>query len=271
MTSMGEQKKRELSLDDKYYYYEESVQNADGEVITLSEKYEELTGIKPKTLREDFCGTGALMCEWAKLGTDRRAWGIDLDLEPIRIGKKRHWDRLSSDQKERVEYIEGNVLTANTEKADIIVALNFSYFIFKKRLDLVNYFKNVREGLEENGVFFLDIFGGPDSQTLLEEETEYDDFSYFWDCVEFNPITHDCLFAIHFKPKGKKKVKNVFTYHWRFWTIPELRDILEEAGFSKTKVFWEEDGDDGEGNGEFFATEEVENCQSWVSYIAAQK
>jgi cyclopropane fatty-acyl-phospholipid synthase-like methyltransferase len=264
-----EGKKKGLTLEQKYEFYEASVQNAEGEVLTIQEKYKELRHKEPRVLREDFCGTGTLMCEWVKLHRDNFAYGVDLDSEPIAIGKDRHWSKLKESEQKRVKYLEGNVLDTKTEKADIIVAFNFSYFVFRARQDMVNYFKNVRKNMEKDAVFFLDIFGGPDSQTLMEEETEYNKFSYFWDCVEFNPITHECKFAIHFKPKKEKKIKNVFSYSWRFWTLPEIRDILIDAGFKKTVVFWEGDDEDGEGNGEFTQTEQVENCLSWVSYIAA--
>ncbi|MDH5581802.1 MAG: class I SAM-dependent methyltransferase, partial [Bdellovibrionales bacterium] len=147
-----------------------------------------------------------------------------------------------------------------------------SYFIFKERKQILEYFKKVREGLSDNGLFFMDIFGGTECYDVLEEETDYDDFSYFWDCDYFNPITNEVLYYIHFKDKKDNlKYERVFTYDWRQWSIREIREILEEAGFSKSTLYWEEDDDDGEGNGVFYASEEEENCESWVSYIVAQK
>ena len=54
--------------------------------------------------------------------------------------------------------------------------------------------------------------------------------------------------------------------------MSELRDLLEEAGFSKTIAYWEgDDEEDESGNGEFYATEEAENCEAWVTYVAALK
>jgi hypothetical protein len=51
--------------------------------------------------------------------------------------------------------------------------------------------------------------------------------------------------------------------------MPEIRDILVEAGFSKTVVYGEGDEDKGNGNGVFTPAEDAENCDAWVSYIAA--
>lgn len=266
---MPSSKLKELTLDLKYDFYENSVQNTEAEVQNLNKFYREVYGKNPFVLREDFCGTGMLMCDWVKQGKEYQAFGIDLDPEPIEIGKKRHWSKLHDDEKERVTYYNSNVLDPFERRADIIVAFNFSYFIFKKRQQLVKYFKSVKESLNKEGLFLLDLFGGPECIMPLEEETEHDDFSYFWDCKKFNPISNECLYAIHFKPKGGKKFHDVFTYDWRMWSIPELREILEEAGFSDTYCYWEGDDGDGEGNGEFERSEDEDNCDSYVVYIAA--
>jgi hypothetical protein len=53
---------------------------------------------------------------------------------------------------------------------------------------------------------------------------------------------------------------------------------LHEAGFSRVRVYWEEfiddddeDSDELEGTGEYFEATEVENQESWVNYIVAEK
>ena len=94
-------------------------------------------------------------------------------------------------------------------------------------------------------------------------------FRYEWECRSFNPINHHCEFSIHFKQKGRKKQRDAFTYSWRLWTLPELRDLMEEAGFSRSVVFWEGDDGEGGGNGEFTPAEVEEECAGWVVYVAA--
>jgi cyclopropane fatty-acyl-phospholipid synthase-like methyltransferase len=259
----------QLSVDDKYKYYEQSVQNPDGEVETLQDLYRDLRGVPAKTLREDFCGTGAVMCEWVKQGDDFHSFGIDLDPEPIFYGKKNHLTKLNKKDQDRVIYHHQDVFKFDGQKADLAVALNFSYYIFKKRKQLVEYFSKVREGLNEQGIFVIDLFGGPESIMPLEEETDHGEFSYFWDCDFYNPIKNECVYYIHFRPKNGKKIEKVFHYDWRMWSFPELREVLEEAGFAKTIAYWEGDGDDGDGDGNFTPTESVENCEGWVGYIAA--
>ncbi len=263
-------KKKEAKAFDKHYYYEKAVQNPSHEVEFLAKEYKRLRKRKAVSLREDFGGTGFLSCEWVMDAKSNTAVAIDLDDDPIEYGKKKHYARLSANEQKRMNYIKGNVLDENNPSADIICAFNFSYFIFKKRTALLNYFRSVRKKMGPESVFFLDLFGGPESQTLMEEETEHESFSYYWDCQKFNPLTNECTFAIHFKDAQGKKHKNAFVYHWRLWSMPELRDLLIEAGFSQTIAYWEEDDEDDEGgNGTFYPSEEEENCESWVTYIAA--
>ena len=53
--------------------------------------------------------------------------------------------------------------------------------------------------------------------------------------------------------------------------MPEIKDLLLEVGFSKVNTYWEGTTDDGEGDGDFFLADKGEDCDSWVSYIAALK
>jgi hypothetical protein len=117
-------------------------------------------------------------------------------------------------------------------------------------------------------MFAIDLFGGTEARQSLVEETEHANHSYFWDCDSYNPLTNECLYYIHFKV-GKKKYKRVFTYDWRHWTMPELVEIMEDAGFREIQTYWEGEDGDGGGDGKFFRTNKAENCESWVSYICA--
>lgn len=267
--------KRALPAFDKYYYYSQSVQSPEADVEFLQETFQSLCGYEAKTLREDFCGTFAVCCSWVQSKPFTRALGVDLDSEPIEYGKAHYLTNLNADQKMRLEVEQRNVLDASLPKADLVSALNFSYYCFKDRATLRDYFANVYRTLEPNGLFVIDCFGGGKCHESNEEETEDADlkYSYFWDQDEFDPISHHCMFYIHFKRNGEAKREKVFVYDWRLWTIPELRDILAEVGFKSTHVYWEGDDDDsdGEGNGVFELTKKGEECEAWVAYIAAKK
>jgi SAM-dependent methyltransferase len=257
---------------DKYSYYLRAVQAPEIDCEFVRDTYKELNGKKARAriLREDFCGTFSICCEWVKMHRDNRAIGIDLDPEPLAYGREHYLSKMKPAQQERITTVKGSVLTAHVPRADVIVALNFSYYLFKTRLLLRQYFIRARKGLRKDGLFILDCFGGMDCQKGNEERTKIDDFYYFWDQTGFNPITHEAMFHIHFKRKGENKRKKVFSYDWRMWTVPELRDTLSDAGFRRTHVYWEGTTRTGEGDGHFKRTENGDECDGWIAYIVAE-
>ncbi len=256
---------------DKYQLYHRAVQSAEGDVLFFKDTYRELKKKEAKILREDFCGTFALSCEWVKLSSKYQAVGIDLDPEPLEYGRHHYLNKLKPEQQKRIELFEKNVLSAGLPGADISVAMNFSYFIFKTRSEMKAYFSNVYRSLKKDGIFIMDLFGGSLCHDENEEQTNYKNFTYYWDQASFDPVTNRATFYIHFKVKGKPKEDRVFTYDWRMWSIPELREILAEVGFTKTHIYWEGTTKKGEGDGVFTRTEKGEACQSWIAYIAAEK
>ena len=151
------------------------------------------------------------------------------------------------------------------------MAMNFSYFIFKTREQMGAYFANVFRSLPSDGIFVLDLFGGSLCYDENEEKTVHKGFTYYWDQENFDPVTNFAKFHIHFRVNGRPKTEKVFTYDWRMWSIPELREILAEAGFKKSHVYWEGTTRSGGGDGKFARTEIGESCQSWIAYIAAEK
>ena len=151
---------RTARTSDRHELYEASVQEPAAEIAFIERAFRERRGALPVVVREDFCGTGYASCEWVKHRKGNRAFGIDLCEKTMGWGRKRHWDKLTAEQRGRMKYVKGNVLTARTEPADVLAALNFSYFIFKKRADLVRYFKAAFSNLRPGGVIVLDSYGG---------------------------------------------------------------------------------------------------------------
>lgn len=260
--------------------YQNAVQAPEADVEFFIDTYNKLRGKQALLMREDFCGTALLSVEWCKTDPARTAIGVDLDKPTLDWGQKHNIDAADGNMKDRVTLIEANVLDsdATTVKADITCALNFSYNIFKTRDALREYFTAAHKGLKEDGLFIIDMFGGTETMDELEEERDVDDedFTYIWDQDKFNPITHEMLCYIHFNFPDGSKLKKAFTYDWRLWTMPEVIELLKEAGFSKVRVFWEEfvdsddDDDEMEGTGNYEEVTEPENQESWVNYIVAE-
>ena len=262
---------------DKYYYYSQSVQSPADDMEFLERVYKEARGkrLTPKVMREDFCAAFLNSCAWVKRGRDRIAHGVDLDPEPLQYGKDHYFPLMPKESLKRLHLHQKDVLGKGLPKADIICALNFSYFIFKERETLKAYFKNCLKTLNDKGVFVLDCFGGAHCWEPNEEETEYKDhdppYSYYWDQDAIDPLTHHARFYIHFKRKGEAKRTKVFAYEWRMWTVAELKDLLLEAGFSKVNLYWEGTTKSGEGDGHFKISEKGDECEAWVCYIAGIK
>lgn len=263
--------KRPKEPFDKYKYYVESVQAPDIDVKFFRDVYKELKKKLPVILREDFCGTFSVCCEWVKLDKTFKSIGVDLDLEPIEWGERNFLSKLKSEQKERLTILNKNVLDADLPKSDIIAAQNFSFFLFKKREQLKQYFQNCFNTLNSEGILIADCFGGSGCYEPNEEETKYRGYSYYWDQDTFNPITMEGMFYIHFKRKGEKRREKVFTYDWRLWSIPEIREIMQEVGFSRTHIYWEGTKKNGEGDGNFKRRETGDCAESWIAYIVGEK
>ncbi len=262
-----------LSKDEKYFLYEASVQNPEADILFINKVYKSKYQKLPKVLREDFCGTGKLLCEWVSQGDDYRSYGIDLDPEPMNYGKKFHWAMLNDGEKNRAQYIHGNVLdpAAYPKQADVVVAFNFSYYFFKERNELLKYFKAVFESLKNSeSAFFIDLFGGTEARKVATENVKHKKHTYYWDCEKYNPLTAECFYSIHFKVHDKNTIyKRVFSYDWRMWDTRELIDLLQDAGFKNVYTFWEGVDGQGFGNGVFKETKLAENCESWVTYLCA--
>jgi hypothetical protein len=260
--------KTQAQLADVHQLYEDAVQDPEGDVAIVRRIFKKRYGREPHTLREDFCGTAAMAGAWVRAQPENAAWGVDFDPEPLSWGRERHIAKLSEDQQQRITLLEGDVRDVTHEKVDVTVAFNFSYFVFQERADLVGYFRKVRSTLLENGLFVVDLYGGAEAQRTLTETREHEDFDYVWDQDEFDPIHHHAMNYIHFEFPDGSRIDRAFTYDWRLWTIPEIREVMGEAGFSETEAYWERtDQKTNEGTGIYYRTERAADDPAWVAYV----
>lgn len=255
---------------DRYRLYEESVQSPGEHIKFFDRVYELANGTLPRSLKEDFCGTALLSAEWVRTRPGNVAVGVDLDEPTLAWAEENNLAHLDPDQRRRLTVHCDDVRNVVDQKVDIVAALNFSYFEFKTRDALREYFECARKSLGPGGLFVLDMFGGWEAQMEVTDKTRYDGFTYIWEQTRYNPITHLTQFQIHFKFHGGGGIQAAFEYNWRLWTIPEVMEVLEEVGFQKTDVFWEGiDPDTDEGNGEFSLVTDAENCPGWIAMLVA--
>ncbi len=264
-------KRSQADQADRHLLYERSVQCAEAELDFVEWAFRRLRGRRPQLLREDFCGTANVCCEWVRRKRTNRAIGVDLDREVLDWGRGQNLSRLSPAQAQRVELRREDVLRVSTEPPDMISAMNFSYWLFKERKDLKRYFRRARAVLKDDGVLFLDAYGGYDSFREIEEERELDGFTYIWEQAKYEPIRNGLICHIHFAFPDGSRLDRAFSYDWRLWTLPEIRELLEEAGFRRVTVYWQGFDEDGEPDGDFQPVEEGEADAGWICYLSAEK
>ncbi len=264
-------KSTQASRADRHKLYENSVQNVKAEIDFIDTTFQALRKRTALKLREDFCGTANTSCEWVRRRNNNVAYSVDLDPHVQDWGRKNTLTRLNPQQHKRVTLINADVMQVKTPDApDIVLAMNFSYWIFKERKTMIRYFRRVYSTLEPDGIFFLDAFGGYEATRVMTEVTDYKRFKYIWDQSKYNPINGHGLFKIHYKFPDGSRLNNAFTYDWRVWTLPELSEMLIEAGFKPT-IYWEGTDKNNEGDGIFTAATEGEADAGWIVYISAEK
>lgn len=164
---------------------------------------------------------------------------------------------------------------------DIVCAFNYSCCCLHKRKELLSYFKHALDALsKKGGIFVMDLYGGTSSEHGLKLQRKFSSFTYTWEQEEFDVIQRKTRISLHYQlHQPRKKIRNAFSYSWRLWSLPEVRDCLEEAGFREVH-FWIREMPNTEHNKKTrgFGTsrddkyEEVSSFQqqdAWNAYVVA--
>ena len=62
-------------------------------------------------------------------------------------------------------------------------------------------------------------------------------------------------------------MRRAFTYDWRLWSLPEVRELLSEAGFRESRVYV----DMGDSNGAYRWRTSFDNIPGWLALVAGIK
>lgn len=257
------------STADRYVLYQRAVQRVDREARFLARLFGRIAGRPALSLCEDFCGTALLCTEWVKK-RGRSAVGIDIDPEPLAWGAT-HNLAPSEGEPARVRLLQQDVRAPRRGPFDLTTALNFSYCILRRREELLDYFTRVRRSMAADGLFVIDVMGGHRSWRRCREPRRLADFTYTWEQASVDPISNAVVNHIHFHFPDGSRINKAFTYEWRLWTLPELRELLAESGFSGSTVYWEDGGDVRYGTGTYRARARVEQEAAWAAYLVAAR
>ncbi len=258
---------------DRYALYQEAVQSPEDDFAFLRRIYRRHTGREALHLREDFCGTALLSSTWVLRSKRHTAEGFDLDRKPLAWGKKHNLAPIGA-AAERVTLHRQDVRSPGLRRADLRLAQNFSYYVFQTRRELVGYFKVARASLAKGGMFALDVYGGSEAMAEVSEKKPLTRGArYIWEQNCYYPGTGEYLCFIHFRFRDGSKLERCFRYEWRYWSIVEVREALEDAGFKHVDSYFEQtDRPDGEGNGKFKLDQRgstSRDCVGLVAYLVA--
>ncbi len=245
---------------DRHALYEIAVQRPEVMIGFIEDYAEQVLGRTVSVLREDFCGTANLSAHWVCRGEDRRATGVDHDGDVLEWAD-RHNRRTLGAAGERLKLVGADVMRCRA-KAEVIVALNFSPWIYHDRPGMLAYLRHARRHVRPGGMVILDAFGGPGSIVPCLDERPFSGFDYLWEQVAFDPVTGRMVCRIHFRFPNGSMLRSAFEYDWRMWTLPELRDLLAEAGFASSDVYFESEA------GFIHQTETADgDTAAWVAYL----
>ncbi|XP_076960835.1 uncharacterized protein LOC143637288 [Bidens hawaiensis] len=298
-------------LPSKFSLYQQSVQSPKGDVSYLQMFFLTYVGGRaPLHLQEDFCGTALLSTEWLRSDSRRTSIGLDLDVEALDWCMENNVNKIGADLSSRIFLYHGNVLQPQEAKLvksnlqsmvqnitleenesgsepvdaiparDIICAFNYSCCCLHTRRELVSYFKNALQALsKKGGIFVMDLYGGTSSECELRMQRKFPNFTYTWEQTGFDIIQRKTRISLHYSlhKHQNKKLRHAFSYSWRLWSLPEIKDCMEEAGF-RSVHFWIRQMPDSEniksiqgfGDGKDIKYEEVTSFQqkdSWNAYI----
>lgn len=244
--------------------YESCVQNPELAVKLLRG----IHGASPRILAEDFCGTAALSRAWVRAIPHSRAIAADIDPAPLKRAKaefakvrSKSRGRSPAPAAQAVRILRADVLTSAPlakTRADVLFVGNFSIGEIHDRATLVRYLARSRKRLLKSGVFVCDIYSGESAFRVGTTQREHiladgTRVKYTWEQRSADPFTARVENALHFRVfKGSELVRDLrdaFVYHWRLWSIPELRDAMLEAGFDHVDVYAQlPDAEDSDGN-----------------------
>ncbi|MDX1610498.1 MAG: class I SAM-dependent methyltransferase, partial [Halofilum sp. (in: g-proteobacteria)] len=266
------QKTRMADRADVHELYQESVQGVEFELDFVDDTFHAIRGRRPKRIREDFCGTALSASEWVTRSPENEAVGVDIDPEVLDWGREHNAAELKPDEQQRLELLAEDVMEVDAGQFDVVQAFNFSYWFFQERESMKAYFQRVYESLVDDGIAFFDVFGGFEAHQTQREKTKLDGFTYIWEQASYNPLSAEMVCYIHFHFPDGSKLKRAFTYHWRLWGAKELREILAEVGFRRTRLYVQAfDDDTDEPIDRFDETEVIPDHATFIAYLVAEK
>lgn len=256
-----------MSEYDKHDLYELCVQSPKDLIPLLRA----IHGDDPSVLGEDFAGTAAVSHLWVERDG---CSAVAVDHEEEVLHRRGEHERIT---KHLLDVRKVN------DPCDLLFVGNFSIGYLHTRAELIEYLTHARRRLEHtHGVFVCDTYGGESAFTLGGVHRTHPMpggklCRYTWEQHSADPTTGMVTNLIHFRVERagviEFELEDAFIYHWRLWSIPELRDAMEDAGFAQTQVYSKlADAIDDEGNAYVMPVEDAEEelDDSYIVLVAGR-
>ncbi|GAB4188355.1 MAG: hypothetical protein Kow00105_02960 [Phycisphaeraceae bacterium] len=257
----------------KLALYRRAVQHPDAEAHFLKRVFRHYRGEDAFLCREDFAGTTAVATSWVAMHPDHQAMAIEKH-GPTARWAERHTTHLLGERASDLHIVQADVLELTSPRVDVTCALNFSTFIYHDRASLKHYLRSARKGLKRDGVLVIDAYGGPGAMRVgtqtrrVPESDEGPGFMYHWEQRTFDPVTHLTECRIHFTVPGRGRIDSAFIYRWRLWTLPELIELMLEAGFSRAQAWCDTYRQtEGISDGRYRPVSKMPAREDWVAYV----
>jgi hypothetical protein len=186
------------TTSDIFQLYIDAVQNPEETVRNCRSLYMKQYGSSPLMVREDFCGTAANCIAWVIEHDSAHLFGIDHDDLPLEWCRSNLIPSLTDDQRRRIDLIHSDVMAPVLPTADLILALNCSFCVFKERADLIGYFRSCRKALGDCGMLILEVYAGPEAQMVGTDNIYCEGFTAVWEQARFNAVTNETSAHLHF-------------------------------------------------------------------------
>jgi len=196
---------------------------------------------------------------------------VDLDPAPLAWAWQHNNVLLNLPERGRLVLLQEDARSVgNTARADVLAAENYSFFVFRQRAELLDYFRAVHANLKDEGVLLMDVQGGPEVITGGHRHSRnLEDAVYEWEVAHFDALTHEATCRIHFRFPDGTALTPAFEYHWRMWSPPEIRELVAEAGFSRSLFYLGVES--AEGGLEFQKANHAPVQPRVLAYLAAIK
>jgi hypothetical protein len=179
---------------------------------------------QPTLVREDFCGTVTNCIAWLSSYEDSRLIGVDHDNLPLQWCRKNLIPDLNPGDQERIQLLHLDVLDSELPQADLILAMNSSFCVLKRRSELILYLRHCRKALACRGMLIMEIYAGPESQMTGRDTIQRDGFTATWEQESFNAVTNETITHSTTSPSTRGTA---------FSNLRRIQDVIQGANKSE--------------------------------------